>query len=345
MKERQHFIDVLRTAATCAVVLMHTVTGVTDNMDMSLYPAAQKLFPVVRDLACWCVPVFIMISGYLFLQPERELTFGKMVTKYCRRIVLALFLFGVPYAWMELAVQEGGFRAGMLWQGVLRVLRWQSWSHMWYLYLILLLYLLTPAIRWVLRHSPGAVVAVLLAAMFLGGSILPFVRQWKGIFPTPSQEAEGELIYLFYYLCGYLFACRKRYPKGMAPFCVCAAALLASATAVLRFEGFPVQMAYNYPFTVLFSLCLFGAGIAWEQGKEGGALKSAGFWAGAGKLCFGVYLIHPIFINLAYKCFKVTPLSLFGGASLPLFFLGILALSVGGAWLLRKIPVLEKYVL
>ena len=34
MKQREVFPDILRTAATCAVVLLHTVTGVMDHTDM-----------------------------------------------------------------------------------------------------------------------------------------------------------------------------------------------------------------------------------------------------------------------------------------------------------------------
>lgn len=345
MKERQHFLDVLRVAAACAVVLMHTVTAVTDNMDMSPYPAAQKLFPVVRDLVSWCVPVFILISGYLFLRPDRNLTFGRMVTKYCRRIVLALFLFGVPYSWVELAVTEGGFRTGMLWQGIVNVLRRQSWAHMWYLYLILFLYLLTPAIRWMLERVPKTALYALAAALLFGSSILPFICQLRGIPQTSAQTAAGELIYLFYYLCGYFFACSEKRRRGLRSFLICFSALLGVCAAILRFQGFPVQMAYNYPFTVLLSLCLFGAGLAWEGEKAGCPPKHAAFWAGAGKLCFGVYLIHPVFINLAYKYFKVSPLTLWGGASLPLFYGAVLAVSFGGAWLLRRIPTLRRYVL
>ena len=37
VKERQHFLDVLRAAAACAVVLLHTITGVMDTTDMSQY--------------------------------------------------------------------------------------------------------------------------------------------------------------------------------------------------------------------------------------------------------------------------------------------------------------------
>ena len=93
MKQREVFPDILRTAATCAVVLLHTVTGVMDHTDMLEYPVQSRIFQALLDLSCWCVPVFVMISGYFFLDPKRELTFRLMLTKYCRRIALALLLF------------------------------------------------------------------------------------------------------------------------------------------------------------------------------------------------------------------------------------------------------------
>ena len=70
MNERESFLDKLRAAATCAVVMLHTVTGVMDNTDMNLYPFEKKVFLVALDLICWCVPVFLIISGYLFLTPR-----------------------------------------------------------------------------------------------------------------------------------------------------------------------------------------------------------------------------------------------------------------------------------
>lgn len=342
MKERQHFLDVLRVAAVCAVVLLHTVAGVMDNTDMSLYLMEQKAFLAVRDLVYWCVPVFIMISGYLFLNPARQLTTGRIVTKYCRRVVLALFLFGVPYAWMEMAATEGDFRPEMLWQGVVRVLRWQSWAHMWYLYLILFLYLITPAIRWLLKCIPRAAVYVLLAALFVGSSILPFVMNIFGSQQSLFGGMSGELIYLFYYLCGYLFACQRRWGKWQFLLSAGLAVVLGVGMAISRLNGFSMQMAYNYPFTVLLSLCLFSAASAWEKSHPA---KNTALWEKTALLCFAVYLIHPVFLNLAYKYFKVTPLSFSAGISLPLFFLGTLLLSVVSAWILRKIPLLRKYVL
>ena len=48
---------------------------------------------------------------------------GRMLTKYCRRIVLALILFGVPYGCLELLAAEGRFRPGMPGEAFVKVLR------------------------------------------------------------------------------------------------------------------------------------------------------------------------------------------------------------------------------
>jgi surface polysaccharide O-acyltransferase-like enzyme len=64
---RKQFLDVLRVLATCAVVLMHVLTGATDVTDASIMPEYRSLLLSVMDLVTWCVPIFLLISGYLFL--------------------------------------------------------------------------------------------------------------------------------------------------------------------------------------------------------------------------------------------------------------------------------------
>jgi len=348
VKQREQFLDRLRVAATCAVVLLHTITGVMDMVDMSVYPLEKRVFLVALDLICWCVPVFIMISGYLFLNPARKIGFRDIVMKYCRRILLALFLFGVPYACLEQIALEKNFHMGMIGEGFLMVLRGESWSHMWYLYLIFFLYLMTPALGWLLPRLPRPVIYALLIVLFAGSSVIPYLKK---LFHTETVAALPDgCIYLFYYICGYLFAVkgRERQDKeqanaGMRKVFSAGIAALALALALSRLIGdYTVQMAYNYPFTVLLALLLFARGQSSEP--ESGREKAA-FWKKAAELSFAVYLIHPVFLNTAYKFLHITPLDFTIGVSLPVFFVSALALAALGAWILRKIPPLKKYVL
>lgn len=75
--ERIVYLDVLRTVATLAVILLHlSATG---------YKAAPQ--GSAAQVICWCynflsrfaVPVFVMISGAIFLNPNRAVTLEKLL--------------------------------------------------------------------------------------------------------------------------------------------------------------------------------------------------------------------------------------------------------------------------
>lgn len=350
---RKQFLDVLRVLATCAVVLMHVLTGATDVTDASIVPEYRSLLLSVMDLVTWCVPIFLLISGYLFLNPERTLTYPVMIKKYCRRIALAILLFGVPYAASELVVAERTFRIRMIPEALKMTLMGHTWSHMWYLYLILFLYLITPLLKKVLRVLPVWGVAAVMAVIFLGSSVAPFLNKVLDVNSIPVLPDGG--VYFLYYLCGYFFAVREVcVDKGRNVWLTAAVAVLALGMILSRtLAGFSIQMAYNYPFTVLLAVLLFAAG--WN-----GSIKKHRIpWQEAGALSFAVYLVHPVYVNLLYKFVKITPFTVLeqcgvqsvvaGQAVLILllaaFCLVVLALATATAWVLRKIPVLRKYVL
>lgn len=373
---RKQFLDVLRVLATCAVVLMHILTGATDVTDASIVPEYRSLLLSVMDLVTWCVPIFLLISGYLFLNPERTLTYPVMIKKYCRRIALAILLFGVPYAASELVVAERTFRIMMIPEALKMTLMGHTWSHMWYLYLILFLYLITPLLKKVLRVLPVWGVAAVMAVIFLGSSVAPFLNKVLDVNSIPVLPDGG--VYFLYYLCGYLFTVREvcvdkaescgTSGKGMEAgldtepvrgkrtgnvWLIAAAVLIMGMILSRTLAGFSIQMAYNYPFTVLLAVLLFAAG--WN-----GSIKKHRIpWQEAGALSFAVYLVHPVYVNLLYKFVKITPFTVLEQCGvqsvaagqvvlillLAAFCLVVLALATATAWVLRKIPVLRKFVL
>lgn len=376
---RKQFLDVLRVLATCAVVLMHILTGATDVTDASIVPEYRSLLLSVMDLVTWCVPIFLLISGYLFLNPERTLTYTVMIKKYCRRIALAILLFGVPYAASELVVAEQTFRIMMIPEALKMTLTGHTWSHMWYLYLILFLYLITPLLKKVLRVLPVWGVAAVMALIFLGSSVAPFLNKVLDVNSIPVLPDGG--VYFLYYLCGYFFAVREVcVDKGRNVWLTAATVLALGMILSRTLVGFSIQMAYNYPFTVLLSVLLFAAGQngGWRAaapdaspvadtpgvdistaGEELERLKHRIPWQEAGALSFAVYLVHPVYVNLLYKFVKITPFTVLEQCGvqsvaagqvvlillLAAFCLVVLALATATAWVLRKIPVLRKYVL
>ncbi len=311
VEKRRGFLDILRVLATCAVVLLHTLTSAVDAVDINQYPFEKVVYYVCMDSITWCVPIFLMISGYLFLNPARSFCVKQMLKKYCLRILLALLLFGVPFAILELMLAERTFRFTMVGQAVWMVLKGQSWSHMWYLYLILFLYLVTPLLKYVFAKLPKGCIYLILAVLLTFCSIAPFVNKLLGL-DMPMLPDGG--IYLFYYICGYLYVCSDGYGKksiekqdgnwdkekrdifrwvNVVSVIVIFVVFVGMALSRICFD-FSLQMAYNYPFTVLVSVLAFGVFKRRNlQLRSGNAAK----WQKLSALCFAIYLIHPVFIN------------------------------------------------
>ena len=269
-----------------------------------------------------------------------------------------------------------------------------TWSHMWYLYLILFLYLITPLLKKVLQILPVWSVVAVMTVIFLGSSVAPFLNKVLDSNSIPVLPDGG--VYFLYYLCGYLFAVREvRVDKGrnvggqmVEPgsgrragdntewdgetqnvesqawnvWLIAAAVLIMGMILSRTLAGFSIQMAYNYPFTVLLAVLLFAAG--WNGRRDGAASTAREKthripWQEAGALSFAVYLVHPVYVNLLYKFVKITPFTVLEQCGvqsvaagqvvlillLAAFCLVVLALATATAWVLRKIPVLRKYVL
>ena len=309
---------------------------------------------------------------------------------------MAILLFGVPYAASELVVAERTFRVRMIPEALKMTLTGHTWSHMWYLYLILFLYLITPLLKKVLRVLPMWGVGTVMAVIFLGSSVAPFLNKVLDVNSIPVLPDGG--VYFLYYLCGYLFAVREvgvdkgrnaggqMVESGSARragdntewdgetqnvesqawnvWLIATAVLIMGMILSRTLAGFSIQMAYNYPFTVLLAVLLFAAG--WKGGRDGADSTAREKdrthripWQEAGALSFAVYLVHPVYVNLLYKFVKITPFTVLeqcgvqsvaaGHAVLILllavFCLVVLALATATAWVLHKIPVLRKYVL
>ena len=400
-KERLLSLDIRRVLAAVAVVLMHTVSGVLNgNFDMTGYERRRRAFLAIMDATAWCVPIFLMISGYFLLNPALKMTWKDALVRYCRRIFLALLFFGVPYALLELVSRERGFRVGMLWEAAGLTATGKTWAHMWYLYLILILYAVTPALRWVLKKLPHPAVCVLLGSIALLASFLPFASELLGWGVKIGNWQQT--IYVFYYCMGYVFATglggqdktkegkskgEKRNFRG-GVICLALFAVILLAEMGSRFlEGYELNMAYAYPPTLLAALLLFGGSlmIGRERAKgdlardpdrspkgdlardpegspkgdlarnpEGspkarvpGESKSGmrRLLTGLVPLTFGIYLIHPVFLNFFYKFMGISIMDFRFFIGVPLFF-GISFLgSAFGTWVLRLIPPVKKYVL
>ena len=342
ISDKQAGVSLLRLIATAAVIACHVSSTITTHPETFAQTAAQNAFlQAFGSVVNWHVPVFFMISGALLLDRRREVTPAMCVGKYARRIFLALAVFGIPFALMKHVFEARTLTAGMLWQSVLDVINGDSWDHLWYLYALIGLYLLLPVFKGFVngasRREQGYVLAVLMIFDF-AVYVLDRVMKWQIAFTVPATYP------VFYFLMGHYLA--EGTPKLLRSRGVCIGIVLgmAAGTVAVCASGLPqlgVLYQYQSPLNALAACAAFVLFTKLDLPER---------WCGwlwkLDRLCFGVYLVHPVFIHFTYRFLGVTPLSFaaYPAAAL-LFFVAFTALSFFASWVMSLIPPLKKYVL
>lgn len=113
MNTKRVDISILRIMATLAVIFLHTNNTILNNTQNYQLSSENKfLMSVNISIMNWAVPMFLIITGALLL--NKEIQMNLMVSKYIKRIVIALFLFGILYDIMELYMDTRRISADMI---------------------------------------------------------------------------------------------------------------------------------------------------------------------------------------------------------------------------------------
>jgi len=342
---RNHALSYLRAVACIAIIVLHVVNVAVilhqDEISAGQYAAGMG----VVGCMMWAVPCFVMVSGFLLLDPKREITLEKIFKKYVFRVLAALFACGIIFRVFEMIMDQEAASAGGVFLGIREILTGESWSHLWYLYLLIGLYLLLPFYRMAAAHSDKKLLRYLLAVYFVFLSVLPMAEMAGteiGFYIHVST------IYPFYFFAGYAIGNGIWRPKRITAVLMIAAgaAGLVIATGIrymADLEEVSVLLGYPSVFVVLLSVGLFTLFTGARQGGDGQRMPA---WLSKALLAldrdsFGIYLLHLIFVRLVLRYWGVDPFQLGAWVCIPVVA-GILAASWVLVWLLKKIPGVRR---
>ena len=273
------------------------------------------------------------------LNPNKPVSYDKVFRKYIRRMILTLLVFGIPFAFLIGYAENRNISGDTVLQSVLSVMTGKSLSHLWYIYSLIGIYLVLPALWRIVMNSEKRELEVLLAIMFVIDFVLPMISRVTGLsiaFNLPFGFT------IFYVLAGYYVQFHK--PRILSKIgvnvliCVfCIACIIGIHYLSNDTEKW---LAYDSPIIAIMALSIYSA-IVMNLERD----VSPRCWK-VDRLCFGVYLIHPVFIQFCYRVLKVTPISL-GNYVIGCIgmWVAFVILSFVGSWILNKIPFLRNSVL
>lgn len=338
--QRVVYLDLLRMVATFAVILLHVSAG--DFLSLS-FSGDWYIALVYDSLVRWSVPVFVMISGVLFLNPNKEITYQDILKKRVPRLLLA-YVF-----WALLYVLYGFVLSGFEGFTIRRLIRRAIVAprvHLWFLPMLMGVYLLIPMLRKIAQDIKLLRYALIIWIVFVFVSFFQFVeafklvKQFYSLFSMNSIVGFSGYFLLGYFLSQYDFSKRQRiwiYLLGIGgalvtifgTYCVS----VSTGEANERyFSNLSIQVA-----AMAAALFVLVKTFAPKCGTL--TLKFLDF---VRKDLFGVYLTHLLWFPIVntegfrHCCSEII--------TLPLITIIVFLLSLFTTKLIRLVPLLRKVV-
>jgi surface polysaccharide O-acyltransferase-like enzyme len=171
--------DLIRTLAIILVILLHASNEALQNTSV---PAAYWWTGAVyKTLALSCVPLFVMLSGALLLQPAKlNEPIRVFLKKRLSRIGLAFAFWTAVYIAWGFYTTQYPVTLDNVGQSVLRSLFTGAYYHFWFIYLIIGLYLITPILRVIIANANLRIIRYLILLWFVGVAALPIIELASG---------------------------------------------------------------------------------------------------------------------------------------------------------------------
>jgi surface polysaccharide O-acyltransferase-like enzyme len=330
------WLDNSRIIAIFAVVFLHVAAGVV--IESVIGTESWWVGNLYDSLVRWCVPVFVMISGAVLLDPRKKEDLKTFYIKRLSKIFIPILFWSLFF--LLWAMLKGFIKAEPLSLAYLvrKLISGKPHYHMWFLYMIIPLYLFTPFFRKILVNSTRSEITTLvIIAMFLsvlsgiGNKESPLFTNWF-------------LSYIPFFFLGYLIRSDERNLSKLILWGVFIVSFTLTAVGcyvVASRKGLDAGLYfYNYTgITVVpMSVSVMYLLKSWTLPIGNVALTRK-----LSLLTLGVYLIHPVILE-TIQYLGYGPFIFYPAISIPLIAIVVFCLSLIGAWLIYKTPYLSHVI-
>jgi surface polysaccharide O-acyltransferase-like enzyme len=340
--ERTAWIDLLRLFSVFAVVGLHAAVPVVLGFG-KISGIDWWSGNIIDSSFRWSVPLFVMISGALLLNHKRQESFASFCRKKIMRILIPLLFWSAVYSAMNCLLDFHAHNTVSIKNIIGNFLVGRPYSHLWYLFMLIGLYVLTPFLRWLLGMLTEHQTAAFTAFLVIAGMLF-------ALFPQTNYET-GKLFFLWslqflgYFVLGGV-ACKKRlWEKINNKILICFYCISVAVTAAgCWFLSTTTTLNaglkfYNYtsPSVVVMAITVFFLAAKAERWLSTITISRA-----VVKTTLGIYLIHPIILFVLFYYGVGTNFT----SLLTIFITGSISfiLSLAATLLFLRIPFLRLTV-
>lgn len=213
---------------------------------------------------------------------------------------------------------------------------------MWFLYMIINLYLFTTFFRKIIANSSRNELHVIV--------IFTFLIAMKNAFCIKVFYEESKLFlnwflsYIPYFFAGYLIRTDNRnYPKVLLWSVFLFSVWLTAIRSYIEATNKDLHKDFYFYDYLSITVIPMSLSVMYLLKSWKTPVVSEIFSKTLSALTLGIYLIHPIFLEaIEYAGFG--PLSLYPLVSIPIIAIVAFSSSLGGAWVIYRLPYLKRVI-
>ncbi|MCW3995395.1 MAG: acyltransferase family protein [Candidatus Bathyarchaeota archaeon] len=342
-------VDLIRTIAIVMIIAVHTsgfpyriLNAQITTLDVVNWFATD----VYAAVGMFGVPLFVMLTGALLLNPNKaDEPLRVFYKKRLNRIGLPFVFWTIVYFLWSFRVLGKPLTLFNLGQSLLS----GSYAHLWYLYLLMGLYSVTPVLRVLVKHLNRGLFAYLIALWFVGTVSTTYIHVFTEFEFNPVMFVFFD--WIGYYLLGIFLlsiSIRRQTAYLAAAFGFLGAIVgdwLLTATAGEHYTGY--FHSYMSATVIVGAAGLFFLLVSLPSTCIEGNFKVSRVIHWIGQNTLPIYLIHIIvMVSLTNQVFGVylNSLTYMPLVDVPVFTFLVFSVSAIVVYALKKIPYVKKLI-
>lgn len=342
-------LDLLRILACCFVIFIHVCSN--SWKEIAVDTPGWQTMNVFDNLAHCAVPLFLMISGYFFLSKDQPIKLSVLFKKYILHLFVVFcvwdFLYAVDSAGLHSLVSFDGWK-----DIIIHCLKLKY--HLWFLTKMIAAYLLLPLLWIIAHHENGKYVKYFCIIWLL------FYISVNTVFLLPIPEVAVKFARRFvlelgsfpgYMLLGYYLASNplKKVKNiwwigGFILITICMSAYNSYFSLKAGKAQDDVMSTSMLP-TCIQAICLFA--VFYRMKDSAFLNKHEKALTSLSACTLGIYLLHPFVLEHIsdWLHISVHELPIPAILSVPAISLGTFAVCTLVIMLIRRIPILSKWII
>ena len=344
--QRDSSMDILRLFACFLVVFLHVAA---ERSFVGAVTPAWRILNIYTTAARSCVPLFMMLSGRLFLSKREMPGMKQLFTKYILKILVLYLVWGLFYA-----VDDAGVATVLAgdWKGILRQFFFAPKAHLWYLPCLIGLYMMLPCMWAIARYQDGKYLGYVCLLFFvfaiLRNTYFVFASGNSVLYAMISRITFTISDYCGYFLLGYYLSRDDKFkmnpwlPGVLSVVVTVAACWLADTQAVK--SGIPMNPLQEYLMLPAFLEATF-IFVTFRNCNFNFRPKMAGVLASLSRATLFVYLFHIFAMQHLQIWFGIHADSFCQILSVPVLGVAVYVFCLAVGCVLMKIPLVNKWLI